>query len=127
MILFRKIKIALCFTLMFLSNLLVSQNLPNCIGVITSSNQIQSSNSSCYGNMDAEVSAYTVNANSPTIFYNVSFHFIMHPTQATTYSSAFNQSLLENDVNITVDSINARYQRCGYIPSYIIPPNPYRL
>jgi len=110
--------------LVIVNSLMFSQTIPDCLGSITSQTQTQTQNAACFGNMDAEVSAYTVNANSPMIFYNVSFHFIMHPSQATTFSSAFSQALLVNDVNLTVDSINARFQRCGNISSYITPPNP---
>ncbi len=85
------------------SNYIFSQTSNLCIGVIPQ-NQTQS-NVQCYGNNDAELSAYTVTANSPTITFNVTFHFIMHPTQNTSFSS-MTAAQLESDVDQTISYIN---------------------
>lgn len=70
---------------------------------------------------DGELSSYSVSASTPTVYFKINFHFLFHPSQATTYSS-ITPSQLTADLARTIDTINAKFKRCGYIPSLQTPP-----
>lgn len=114
---------------LFLIRLTKAQSSFECI---TSLNQTTSiSNSSLcginpnvycpYWTDDGELSSYSVSASTPTLYFKVNFHFLFHPTLATTFSS-ITPSQLALDLTKTIDSINAKFKRCGYVPSIQIPP-----
>lgn len=116
-----KTKITIMIIFAVICNIVISQITPSCIGVIPT-NQTQA-NVQCYGNNDAELSAYTVTANSPIIYFNVTFHFIMHPTQNTSFSS-MTAAQLESDVDQTISYINYLLTTSGSWPQFNTVPFP---
>lgn len=68
-----------------------------------------------YWTNDGELNTYTVNNAMPTLTFNISFHFLTHPTQTTSYGG-LTLSQLNNDVNLLITHINNRFNLCGVTP-----------
>lgn len=70
------------------------------------------------------ISNYYIPTNaSPTLYFKVNFIFLLHPQDATIFSTV-PQSQIIADANHLVNSMNSWFQTCGQIPSTKPVPNP---
>jgi hypothetical protein len=76
-----------------------------------------------YWTNDGEVKTYSVTPSTPTLSYNINFHFLLDPNIPTTFSS-FTYSQLVQEVQLTVISMNNRLMNSVNVQPLLNAPNP---
>lgn len=101
----------------------LNQNATNLNQTVNQSNNLQNSGYCNSNAPDGISSMYIPSASTSTLFFRVNFVFLIHPTAPTPFSG-FSIAQLTSLVNPEIDTINARFKRCGNVPSFLPVPNP---